>query len=150
MPAPLFVPRILGAARLIAVATAGILLATSATASHRSACSQGTGSALSPASFGQLPHQPHQPPELGLLAAARPSPSTVWTSAPADGPFPQPSEAERVDPALDAGLRERIARYQVTPAEDMGHGWASKHSDDKPLRSAGHQVALGTQCGWND
>lgn len=147
MPAPLFVPRILGAARLIAVATAGTLLATSATASHRSACIQDTGSALSSASFGHLPHQA----ELGLLAAARlASPSTVWTSAPADGPFPQPSEAARVDPALDAGLRERIARYQVTPAEDMGHGWASKHSDDKPLSSADHQVALGTQCGWND
>jgi len=147
MPTTQIKPRILGTTRLIAVAAAGMLLAAGAAASPRSACMQAGAPTVAPAPLGQLTHQA----ELGLLAAARlASPSAAWPAASAKEPLTQPTQAALIDPTLDPGLHERIARYQITPSGGPHHGWASSWSGAHSLDAGDRQVAFEAQCGWGD
>jgi hypothetical protein len=148
MPASELEPKTLRTTRLIAIAAAGVLFLTSAIASSRSSCTQDPIAASFPAPFGQALPQA----ELSLLAAAR------WASAPAAAASPAGTLEHAPDPALsdsalDAGLRERIARYQLSPAEAESNTWSTRAivaELQRALELDDRQVAVDEQCGWDD
>lgn len=150
MPASQLAPKTLRARGLIAIAVASVLVSTSAIASSRSSCVEDPVAAGVPALFGQALPQA----ELSLLAAARwASASAIPAVASPTGTHGQAPDAGLLDSATDASLRERIARYQVTPSGAESNTFSLLAITAELHRAAGldeRQVAVDAQCVWDD